>query len=257
MKKSVPLLLAGLLAAGPLFAQNLAKVNGVPIPSQRADAMMSQLASQGQGNIPQLRERVKEQLITYELISQEATRLGLTKQPDIALQLDLARQNVLFRAYLQDYVKRNPVTDAEIKAEYDKVKAARAGKEYHARHILVKTEDEGKAVIAKLKGGAKFEDVAKAQSQDPTNKDKGGDLDWAAPDNYVPEFGKALAALPKGALSDAPVKTEYGWHVIRVDDIRDVQFPPVEQLKPQIEEMLQQQRVGKMLADLRAKAKIE
>jgi len=256
MKKTLPLLLAGLLAAGPLYAQNLAKVNGVAIPTSRADAMLNQLAAQGQGNIPGIRDRVKEQLITQELISQEASRMGLAKQPDVAMQLEQSRQNVIFRAFLQDYVKKNPVTDADVKAEYDKIKASRAGREFRARHILVKTEDEAKALIGKLKGGAKFEDLAK-QSLDTSNKDKGGDLDWAAPDGYVPEFAKALSAMPKGAVSEAPVKTEFGYHVIRVDDVREAQFPAIEQVKPQIEEAIQQERIGKMLADLRAKAKIE
>jgi len=256
MKKSIPLLLAGLLAAGPLFAQNLAKVNGVAIPMSRADAMLTQLASQGQGNIPGLRERVKEQLITQEIIAQEASKAGLTKQPDVAMQLEMARQNVLFRAFIQDYVKKNPLPEAEVKGEYDKIKAARAGKEFRSRHILLKTEDEAKAVIAKLKGGAKFEDLAK-QSLDASNKDKGGDLDWAAPDGFVPEFAKALSSMNKGATSDVPVKTEFGYHVIRVDDVREAQFPSFEQVKPQIEDALQQQRIGKMLADLRTKATIE
>ena len=256
MNKSIPLLLAGLLAAGPLFAQNLAKVNGVVIPSARADAMLNQLAAQGQGNIPDVREKVKDQLITYELISQEASRIGLTKQPDVALQLELSKQNVLFRAFMQDYIKKNPVSEAEIKAEYDRYKSTRAGKEYLARHILLKTEDEAKAVIAKLKGGAKFEDLAK-QSLDTSNKDKGGELDWAPGDAYVPEFSKAMAGLDKGKLSETPVQTQFGWHVIRVDDVREAQFPPIEQLKPQIEEALQRQHVTQMLADLRAKAKIE
>jgi len=256
MKKYAPLLLAGLLASGPLFAQNLAKVNGVPIPTARADAMVTQLATQGQADSPELRAKVKDQLVTYEIMMQEATKLGLAKQPDIAMQLDFARQNVLVRALLQDYVKKNPVTDAEIKAEYDRYKATRVGKEYLARHILVKTEGEAKAIIVKLKGGAKFEDLAK-QSIDSSNKDKGGALDWAAPDAYVPEFSKALVALDKGKLSETPVQTQFGWHVIRVDDVRDAQFPPLEQVKPQIQEALQRQRIDKLLADLRSKAKIE
>jgi len=257
MNKSIPLLLAGLLAAGPLFAQNLAKVNGVAIPTSRADVMIKELATQGRGDSPQLRQQVKDQLITYEIMMQEAGKLGLTKQPEVVTQLEFARQTVLVRALLQDYVKKNPVTDAEIKAEYDRYKGERGGKEYLARHILVKTEDEAKAVIVKLKGGAKFDDLAKQSSIDTSNKDKGGALDWAAPDGYVPEFGKALAALPKGATSDVPVKTEFGWHVIRVEDVRDAQFPPMEQVKPQIQEALQRQHIDKMLADLRAKAKIE
>ena len=256
MNKTIPLLLAGLLAAGPLYAQNVARVNGVAIPVARADAMLSQFASQGQADSPQLRDQIKEQLINSELVSQEAAKLGLAKQADVAMQLELVRQNILFRAYLQDFVRRNPVSDADIQAEYERYKTEHSGKEYRARHILMKTEDEAKAVIVKLKGGAKFEDLAK-QSLDVSNKDKGGELDWAAPDGYVPEFAKALAALPKGATSETPVKTDYGWHVIQVEDIRDTQFPPLEQVKPQIQEGLQRQRVSKMLAELRAKAKIE
>ena len=256
MNRSIPLLLAALLATGPLYAQNLARVNGTAIPTAKADAMIKELANQGQPDSPQLRDMVKDRLITYELMMQEAGKLGLSKQPDVANQLEFARQNVLVRAFLQDYVKRNPVTDADIKAEYDRVKAERTGKEYRARHILLKTEAEAKAVIVKLKGGAKFEDLAK-QSLDPSNKDKGGELDWAPQDAYVPEFSKAMAALDKGKTSETPVQTQYGWHVIRVDDVREAQFPAMEQIKPQIQEGLQRQRIDKMLADLRSKAKIE
>lgn len=261
MKKFAPLLLAGLLASGPLFAQNIAKVNGVAIPTSRADAMVNQLMSQAQAqgqqaNPAELGQRVKDQLITYELISQEASKTGLSKQPDVALQLDLARQNVLFRAYLQDYLKKNPVSDAEIQARYDAIKAAQTKKEYLARHILLKTEDEAKAVIAKLKAGGKFDDLAK-QSIDPSNKDKGGMLDWASPDAYDPDFSKAMVALQKGQTTEVPVKSQFGWHVIRVEDVREARFPPLEQVKPRVQEIVQQEKVGKMLEDLRAKAKIE
>jgi len=255
MNRSIPLLLAALLATGPLYAQNLARVNGTAIPTAKADAMLKELAGQGQADSPELRNMIKDRLITFELMAQEAGKLGLAKQPEVANQLEFARQNVLMRAFLQDFVKKNPVTDAEVKAEYDRVKAERTGKEYHARHILLKTEAEAKAVIAKLKGGAKFEELAK-QSLDASNKDKGGELDWAAQDAYVPEFSKAMAALDKGKTSETPVQTQFGWHVIRVDDVREAQFPAIEQIKPQIQEGLQRQRVDKMLADLRSKAKI-
>ncbi|HEY4374317.1 MAG TPA: peptidylprolyl isomerase [Burkholderiales bacterium] len=263
MKKIASLLLAGLLASGPLYAQNIAKVNGVAIPTSRADAMVNQLASQqgqgqgqGQPNLPQLRERVKDQLITYELISQEASKSGLSKQPDVAMQLDLARQTVLFRAFLQDYVKKNPVSDADIKTKYDALKAEQTKKEYLARHILVKTEDEAKAVITKLKGGAKFEDLAKQQSIDPSNKDKGGVLDWAPADVYDPDFSKVMVGLAKGQTTDTPVKTRFGWHVIRLDDVRE-SFPPLDQVRPQVTQVVQQERITKMLEEMRAKAKIE
>jgi peptidyl-prolyl cis-trans isomerase C len=260
MKSTLPLLLlAGLLASGPLYAQNLARVNGIAIPSERADVMIKELVAQGRPDTPQLRDLVKDRLVTYELMMQEAGKLGLAKQPDVAIQLDFARQNVLVRAFLQDYVKKNPVTDAEIKAEYDRIKDEPhpVAKEYLAHHILVKTEAEAKNVLVKLKGGAKFEVLAKQVSIDTSNKDQGGELAWAAPDAYVPEFGQALMALQKGQVSDKPVQTQYGWHVIRVDDVRDVAPPTLEQLRPQIQEALQSRHVEKMLADLRSGAKID
>jgi peptidyl-prolyl cis-trans isomerase C len=265
MKKPLSLLLlAGLLASGPLYAQNLARVNGVAIPMAKADLMVKELATQGRPDTPQLRDAVKNQLITYELIMQQASKLDLDKQPEVATQLEFARQNVMMRAYLQDYVKKNPVTDAEIKAEYDTAKAQYengskegAPKEYLARHILVKTEGEAKGVLTKLKNGSKFEDLAKQSSIDTSNKDKGGQLDWADTSTFDPDFTKAMVALSKGSTTTAPVKTQFGWHIIRLDDVRDVAFPPMDQIKGKIAESLQRQRVDKMLADLRSNAKIE
>ncbi len=265
MSKTISLmLLAGLLASGPLFAQNLARVNGIAIPSSKSDAMIEKLISQGRPDSPQLRDAVKNQLITVELVMQEAAKIDLAKQPEVALQLEFARQNVMLNAFVQDFRKKNPVSDAEIKAEYDKIKAQYetgpkdpTAKEYHARHILLKTEGEAKAVIAKLKAGAKFEDLAK-QSQDTTNKDKGGDLDWASADAYDPEFTQGMVALAKGKTTDVPVKTQFGWHVIRLDDVRDIGFSGARTAQGRRSlESLEQQRVEAMLADLRSKAKIE
>lgn len=274
MKKFAPLLLAGLLASGPLYAQNVAKVNGVPIPNSRVDAMVAQAAAQGQSqgqqlDMTELRQRVKDRLIINELISQEAAKSGLAKQPEVAMQLDLARQNVLFGAFLQDYIKKNPVSDADIKAKYEAIKADQTKnvkpeapqKEYLARHILLKTEAEAKAVIAKLKSGAKFEDLAKQQSIDPSNKDSGGVLDWAPADAYDPDFSKVMVSLGKGQMTDTPVKTHFGWHVIRLDDVRVGQpresFPPLEQVRAQVTQIVQQEHVTKMFDEMRAKAKIE
>lgn len=263
-KNTLPLLLlAGLLSSGPLYAQNLARVNGVAIPLSRVDAMVKDLQAQGRPDSPQLREAVKNQLITYELMMQEAAKTDLAKQPEVAAQIESARQNVLIRAFLQDYVKKNPVTEAEIKAEYDKAKAQYeaspkegAPKEYHARHILLKTEAEAKAVIAKLKAGGKFEDLAK-QSEDTSNKDSGGDLGWATGDTFDADFTAGMAILAKGQTTPAPVKTKFGFHVIRLDDVRNVSFPPIEQIRNEIGQSLQRQRVDTLLADLRGKAKIE
>lgn len=258
MNKTVSLLLAALLASmtGAALAQNIAKINGVAIPMSRADAMVKEMAGQGRGDSPQLRQAIKEELINREIMMQEASKAGLAKLPEVETQLEFARQNVLVRAYIQDYFKRNPITDAEVAAEYGKVKAELGEKEYRSRHILVKTEDAAKGIITKLKAGGKFEELAKA-SDDPGSKEKGGDLDWATPATFVPEFAKAMTSLKKGEYTQTPVKSQFGFHVIRVDDIRDTQLPSMEEAKPRIMEVLQRSRFEKMLADLRSKATIE
>ena len=153
--------------------------------------------------------------------------------------------------------EKNPVTDADVKAEYDKFVAANSGKEYRARHILVEKEEEAKAIIASLKGGAKFEDIAKKQSKDPGSGANGGDLDWAPAASYVPEFSEAMVKLEKGKVSEAPVKTQFGWHVIRVDDIRQAELPKLEEVKPQIVQQLQGMKLNQFQQDLRSKAKIQ
>lgn len=252
------LLLATLLAsaAGVASAQNIAKINGIAVPMARADAMVKEMAAQGQSDSPQLRAAIKEELINREIMVQEASKLGLAKQPEVETQLEFARQNVLVRAYIQEYFKRNAISDAEVNVEYEKIKKELGGKEYRARHILVKSEEQAKGIIAKLKGGGKFEELAKA-SEDPGSKDSGGDLNWASAGTFVPEFSQAMVALQKGQYTQAPVKTQFGFHVIRVDDIRETQLPSVEEAKPRILEVLQRNRFEKMLADLRTKAKIE
>jgi peptidyl-prolyl cis-trans isomerase C len=249
---------AAVVAAAPLAvsAQNLAKVNGVAIPVARAESMLRELAAQGRADSPQLRQAVRDELISREIMLQEAGKLKLASLPDIATQLDVARQNVLVRAYVQEYFKKNPITDAEVKAEYDRLRKDLGDREYRARHILVKSEDEAKAIVAKLKAGGKFEELAKA-SEDPGSKEKGGDLDWATAGTFVPEFAKAMTALKKGEFTETPIKTQFGFHVIRLDDIRDAQVPGIEEARPQISQQLQRQRFDRMLSELRAKAKIE
>ena len=163
----------------------------------------------------------------------------------------------MIRELFGNYQKSNPVTDAEIKAEFDKFAAANGGKEYKARHILVEKENEAKAIIAQLKKGGKFEDIAKKASKDPGSGAKGGDLDWANAGNYVAEFSQALTGLTKGKLTETPVKTQFGYHIIRLDDVRDAQLPKFDEVKPQITQQMQQQKMGKFQEELRAKAKIE
>jgi peptidyl-prolyl cis-trans isomerase C len=201
--------------------------------------------------------QIKEEVISREVFMQEAQVRGLDATEDYKTQIELARQAILIRELFSDFQKKNPVTDEEIKAEYDKFAAANSGKEYKARHILVETEDEAKSIIAKLKKGGKFDEIAKKSSKDPGSGAKGGDLDWANPGSYVKEFSDALSALTKGKMTETPVKTQFGYHVIRLDDIRDAQLPKFDDVKPQIAQQLQQQKIGKYQAELRAKAKIE
>jgi peptidyl-prolyl cis-trans isomerase C len=177
--------------------------------------------------------------------------------PEYKDQMELARQTILIRALFADYEKKNPVTDAEVQAEYDKFTASNGGKEYRARHILVEKEDEAKAVIASIKGGAKFEDIAKKQSKDPGSGANGGDLDWANASSYVAEFSEAMVKLEKGQMTQAPVKSQFGWHIIRVDDVRQAQLPKFEEIKDQIAQQMKQQKVAAFQASLREKAKVE
>jgi peptidyl-prolyl cis-trans isomerase C len=189
-------------------------------------------------------------------VAQEAVKKGLNKKPEVAIQIDLQRQAVLVNAYLQDYIRAHPISEDDVKKEYERVKASAASREYKARHILVETEDEAKQVQAQLKKGANFEKLAAEKSKDQGSKGRGGDLDWATPERYVPAFGQALGKLKKGQVSE-PVQTQFGWHIIRVDDERPAKFPSFEEAKPQIEQQMRQQTVHKAFNDLRAKAKIE
>ncbi len=240
----------------PAVAQNIAVVNGKPIPSARVETMVKQFVGQGQEDTPQLREMVKEELVNREILLQEADRRGVSNMPDVKTQLEMARQQIVIQGLVQDYLKKNPVTEAEMKAEYDKFKAQASDKEYHARHILVETEAEAKDIIAKLKKGTKFADLAKA-SKDPGSAANGGDLDWAAPASYVKPFSDALIALKKGEVTDMPVKTEFGYHVIKLEDTRAATIPTFEEVKPQIAKSLQQRKLQVFQEELRAKAKIK
>ena len=245
------------LGAQSVIAQNLAIVNGKAVPKTRLDTLAQQVARSGQPVTPELEGQLREEVIAREVFMQEAEKLGLSTSEDFKVQMELARQTILIRELFADYQKKNPVTDADLKAEYDKFAAANGGKEYKARHILVEKEAEAKAVIASLKKGGKFEDIAKKQSKDAGSGANGGDLDWANPSSYVPEFTEALLKLNKGQTTDTPVKSQFGYHVIRVDDIRTAQLPSFEQVKPQIAQQMQQQKLAKFQEELRAKAKVE
>jgi peptidyl-prolyl cis-trans isomerase C len=261
MKKNIlkAVALATLVGAIPFaaLAQNAAIVNGKAVPKARMDVLAQQLAAAGRPITPEMQGQLREEVIAREVFMQEAQKQGLDATDDYKNQLELARQTVLIRELFADYQKKNPVSDDEIKSEYDKFAAANGGKEYRARHILVETEPEAKKVIADLKKGAKFDDLAKKLSKDPGSGAQGGDLDWGNANSYVPEFSQALVKLNKGQTTQEPVKTQFGYHVIRLDDVRQAQLPKLDDVKPQIAQQLQQQKLAKFQQDLRTSAKVE
>jgi peptidyl-prolyl cis-trans isomerase C len=249
---------AALIATAPMaMAQNIAIVNGKAVPSSRVTVLEQQIAASGRQVDDATRAQIKEEVILREVFMQEAVKRGVAGTADYKNQMELARQTILIRALFADYQKKNPVTDAELKGEYDKFSAANGGKEYRARHILVEKEDEAKAIIAAIKGGAKFEDQAKAKSKDPGSGANGGDLDWANAASYVTEFSEAMIKLEKGQMTEAPVKSQFGFHIIRVDDVRQAKLPSFEELKPQIAQQMQQQKLAEFQKSLREKAKIQ
>jgi peptidyl-prolyl cis-trans isomerase C len=257
LKKTRLWVLLAAFAAAPAFAQNIAVVNGTPIPKARADALIDQLVHQGQQNTPQLQTAVREELVNREILMQEALRRGLPNRPDIKAQIAVAQQTVVLRALIEDFVKNNTPSDAEVTARYNALIKDAGGKEYHLHHILVDNEQQAKDLIAKIKAGASFEDLAKQFSKDPGSGKNGGDLDWSDPKAYVPEFADAATHLQKGQMSDTPVHTQFGWHIIRVDDVRSITPPPLEQVRPQIVQQIQQEKLQAFEEGLRKNAKIQ
>ena len=238
-------------------AQNIAIVNGKAVPKTRMEALAQQVARSGRPITPDVEAQIKEEVIAREIFMQEAQKRGLDATDDYKAQIELAKQTILIRELFSKFQETNAVSDADVQAEYDKFVAANGGKEYRARHILVETEAQANAILASLKKNGKFEDIAKKQSKDPGSGANGGDLDWAAPGTYVKEFSDAMVALKKGETSAAPVKSQFGFHIIRLDDVREAQLPKLEDVKPQIAQQLQQQRMANFQQELRAKAKVE
>lgn len=249
---------ASMMALGSqAIAQNVAIVNGKAVPKARLDAFAQQVAKSGRPVTPEMQSQMREEVIVREVFAQEAEKEGLAASDDYKTKMEYARQAILISVLFENFKTKNPITDADLKAEYDKFAAANGGKEYKARHILVEKESDAKAIIASLKKGGKFEDIAKKQSKDPASGAKGGDLDWANPGSYVPEFSEALIKLGKGQTTETPVKSQFGYHIIRVDDIRTAQLPDFEQLKPQISQQMEQQKLLAYQQGLREKAKVE
>lgn len=232
----------------------VASVNGTYISKKTLETLEKEIAERSQGQtFP--KEQLLEELIQRELLIQQAVQKQLDKTPEVIERMATVRNSLLSQAALQDYLKANPVTDEEIKAEYDS-KMANMGSEYKARHILVKTEDEAKKLIAELEKGGDFTALAKKHSIDPMGSE-GGDLGWFTADRMVPPFSEAVVALENGKFSKTPVQTQFGWHVILREESRALTPPPFDAVKEQIRPMLQRQKAQAMIESLRKNAKVE
>jgi peptidyl-prolyl cis-trans isomerase C len=244
-------------AAKPAASGPVATVNGTAIPRARLDYLMRQQLQRGAPDNEQTRNVVREDLINRELVSQAAARAGTAKKREVQTQLEMTRQEVLVGAYLSQYLRDNDVTEADVQKEYDRAREQAGANEYKARHILVETEDEAKRLITELQKGGKFEDLAKTSSKDEGTRELGGDLDWKLPAALEKPFADAMVALDKGKFTAAPVRTRFGYHVIQLDDVRDVSFPPIAQVNQQIRQRLLRQKVEVLVRELRTKAKVE
>jgi len=242
-------------AAAYAETKNAATVNGVAIPQSRLDMRVKAAMAQGQPDSPELRNAVRDELINIEVLAQAASKKGLNKHAEVVQQIDLSKQTILASAFVQDYVKSHPISDDELKQEFEKINKQRGSKEYKVSHILVKTEAEAKVVADQLKN-SKFEDVAMDKSQDPGSSVKGGDLGWAVPSNFVKPFADAMVAMSKGQIS-APVQSQFGWHIIKLEDTRDLKVPSFDEVKPNLTQHMQQQLVQKAIAEQRAKATVK
>lgn len=256
--------LAAVAAVGATQAQPVAPKAAAPAaaaaatgkalyPQSQFDLMLKERMAQGQPDSAELRSAIREELNTRELLVREAKKANFDKSADIKGQMELAGQTVLVRAYVTDWIKKNPIPEADLRKEYDQIKSQMGDKEFKVKHILVEKEDEAKDVIAQLQKGGKFDELAKARSKDPGSKDRGGDLDWNAPGGFVKPFADAMVATPKGKFTATPVQTQFGYHVIMVEDVREAKVPPFEEVKPQLQQRLQAAYLDKYFKELRAK----
>lgn len=257
MKRIAAVALACSLAL-PVYAKDIVTVNGQGISQAKFDQFVSLLISQGAQDTPQLRDQVKQEMINRLVAVQAAEKAGLQKDPAVQQETELATQSILVRALMAKYLKDHPVTDADLKKEYDTIKAEQADrKEYKLRHILVKDEDTAKSLIKSIKAKKiTFDAAAKKDSIDTGSGKNGGELGWGPTTNYVPEFAKAVESMKKGDTSTEPVKTQFGWHIIQVEDVRPVAFPSFDEAKPQLEEMMRQQALGDYQKGLMKDAKV-
>ncbi len=257
--KRLAFIAAACAIALPVHAQTIASVNGEEITQDKLDGFIALLVDQGATDNDELRTRVKQEMVNRLVAVQAARKAGLDKKAEIVQEIELANQGILVRALMSDYLDKHPVTDAQLTAEYEKIKAEQTKEpEYKVRHILLKEEDQAKALIADIKANkTAFADAAKKDSIDPGSGKNGGELGWAPADNYVPEFAQAVRTLGKGAMTEAPVQSQFGWHIIEVEDSRPASFPGLDEVRPQLEEMLRQQQLAKYQQELIGQADIK
>lgn len=251
------LIALSLLAAGTAFAQNVAVVNGKAIPLSRMGMLERQVTEAGQPVTDEIKQKIRDELVTREIFMQEALARGLDKTQEYQDKMELARSGLLIRQLVADEQAKHPITDAMVKAEYDKVVGAMNAQEYNASHILVEDEAQAKDLIKQIQGGADFAELAKQHSKDPGSGANGGDLSWATPDSYVPEFSQAMVKLAKGEVTAAPVKSQFGWHIIKLLDTRKAAAPDFEQVKDAVRKSLQQRQMAEFEGNLRKNARVQ
>lgn len=232
-------------AASPLYSQ------------AQLDLIVKERVAQGQPDSPELREFLKQELINRELLLRAAKAKGLDRDASLRTQMQVAADTILIRSYVNDVMATKQIGDDVLKKEYDQIKAGLGDKEYRARHILVEKKEEADAAIKQLQSGAKFEDLAKSLSKDPGSKENGGDLDWAVPSNYVKPFADAMIALEKGKYTPQPVQSPFGFHVIKLEDVREAKAPPYEEVKPQLAQRMQARVLEEHVMELRTKAGVK
>ena len=244
-------------APAPAAAARPASAGDIAVPAEQLDLILKERLAQGQPDTPELRAVLRDELVNRELFMRAAKARGIDRVPAMKTQMQVASDSILIRAYINEYLTANPVTEDILKKEYDTIKAGLGDKEYRARHILVEKKEDAENIIKQLQAGGKFEELAKANSKDPGSKDNGGDLDWAVPSNFVKPFADAMIALQKGKFTPTPVQSPFGFHVIQLEDSREAKAPAYEEVKPQLAQRLQGQVVEKHLAELRAKAGVK
>ena len=260
---SITFLLFAAILSMPAFSADedaVATVNGVAVSKARFDLLLSSQTTQGQDDSPEFREELREIMITREVLSQEAKRRKLDEKNSYKQQIAAMQQQLLLTMLFNSFIEEMEPTEEQMQAEYERIKSENAklgDKEYHVRHILVKKEEDATEIIAQLEGGADFAELAKEKSQDSGSKDTSGDLGWAVPQRYVIPFADAITSLQKGERTAAPVKTDFGYHVIELIDVRVAALPPYDQVKEQIRKQIITRARDELIGKLRDTAKIE